>query len=340
MTDLQRFRNGGGWVETVMDGDSRTLTAVGRWVIATAQALGADLDTVKPEPGPRLRLDLGRLEAVDTVGALLLLRFQARLGAAGSPLKSREPARHAALIEAVRTADRRCDHTLKDTRHPLVAMVERTGVAALQAGREALDLLNFLGMMVSAMARTVASPRRLRGIALVHHIEQTGLNALPIVGLLSFLIGVVLAYQGADQLRQFGAELFVVNLLGISILREIGILMTSIIIAGRSGSAFTAQIGTMKVNQEVDALRTLGLDPTELLVLPRALALMITLPLLAFLRRYCGPPRRGGYVLFCAGYQLRSVRSAASWRDQAVHAYGGTVQGTGLRLRYSLGRLP
>ena len=96
----------------------------------------------------------------------------------------------------MRTADRRCDHTLKDTRHPVVAMVERTGAAALQAGREALDLLNFLGMMVSAMARTAASPRRLRGIALVHHIEQTGLNALPIVGLLSFLIGVVLAYQG------------------------------------------------------------------------------------------------------------------------------------------------
>jgi len=161
-------------------------------------------------------------------------------------------------------------------------MVERTGAAALQAGREARDLLNFLGMMVTALARTVASPRRLRGTALVHHMEQTGLNALPIVGLLSFLIGVVLAYQGADQLRQFGAQLFVVNLLGISILREIGILMTSIIIAGRSGSAFTAQIGTMKVNLEVDAMRTLGLDPIELLVLPRALALMITLPLLAF----------------------------------------------------------
>jgi phospholipid/cholesterol/gamma-HCH transport system permease protein len=114
------------------------------------------------------------------------------------------------------------------------------------------------------------------------HIEQTGLNALPILGLLTFLIGVVLSFQGADQLRRFGADVFVVNLLGISILREIGVLMTAIIVAGRSGSAFTAQIGTMKVNQEVDALRTLGLDPLELLVVPRVLALMITLPLLAF----------------------------------------------------------
>ena len=116
-------------------------------------------------------------------------------------------------------------------------------------------------------------------------MEQTGLNAMPIVGLLSFLIGVVLAYQGADQLRRFGAEIFTVNLLGISILRELGVLMTAIIVAGRSGSAFTAQIGTMKVNEEIDALRTLGLDPVEVLVLPRVLALMITLPLLTVLRQ-------------------------------------------------------
>jgi phospholipid/cholesterol/gamma-HCH transport system permease protein len=287
MVDLRavdlRVNGGGGWVEPVTEGEGLVLAAVGRWVIATAEGLAADLESVKAERGRPLRLDLGRLEAVDTVGALLLLRFQARLNAIGATveLTGARPA-HAALIEAVRRADRRCDHTVKDTRHPIVAMVERTGAAAFQVGREARDLLNFLGMMVAALARTVAKPRRLRGTALVHHMEQTGLNALPIVGLLSFLIGVVLAYQGADQLRQFGAQLFVVNLLGISILREIGILMTSIIIAGRSGSAFTAQIGTMKVNLEVDAMRTLGLDPVELLVLPRALALMITLPLLAF----------------------------------------------------------
>lgn len=188
-----------GWIEAVEAGDrgGPALAAVGRWVIATARELSADLETVRLEQGRAMRLDLGRLEAVDTVGALLLLRFQAKLNAAGSPLEltGASPA-HAALIEAVRRADRRCDHTVKDTRHPIVAMVRRTGAATFQAGREALDLLNFLGMMVTALARTVASPRRLRGIALVHHIEQTGLNALPIVGLLSFLIGVVLAYQG------------------------------------------------------------------------------------------------------------------------------------------------
>jgi conserved hypothetical integral membrane protein len=166
--------------------------------------------------------------------------------------------------------------------HPIYDMLERTGRTAVQAFREGLDLLSFLGLITITFGRLILNPRRLRVRAVLFHIEQTGLNALPILGLLSFLIGVVLAFQGADQLRRFGAELFVVNLLGISILREIGILMTAIIVAGRSGSAFTAQIGTMKVNQEVDAISTLGLDVVELLVVPRALALMITLPLLAF----------------------------------------------------------
>jgi phospholipid/cholesterol/gamma-HCH transport system permease protein len=128
----------------------------------------------------------------------------------------------------------------------------------------------------------VVRPSRLRLTALTHHLEQTCVNALPIVGLISFLIGIVMAYQGADQLRRFGAEIFTIDLLAISALREIGILLTAVVVAGRSGSAFTAEIGMMRVNEEVDALRTMGLDPLEVLVLPRLLALMIALPLLTF----------------------------------------------------------
>ena len=119
-------------------------------------------------------------------------------------------------------------------------------------------------------------------------MEQTGVNAMPIVGLLSFLIGVVIAYQGADQLRRFGAEIYTVNLLGIAILRELGVLLTAIIIAGRSGSAFTAQIGTMQVNEEIDALRTIGLDPVEVLVAPRLFGLMLTLPMLTLYANLMG----------------------------------------------------
>ena len=115
-----------------------------------------------------------------------------------------------------------------------------------------------------------------------HQVEETGINALPIVGLLAFLIGVVLAYQGADQLKRFGAEIFTINLLGVGVLREIGGLITAIIVAGRSGSAFTAQIGTMRVNEEIDAMQTIGLNTVDMLVLPRIIGLVIALPLLTF----------------------------------------------------------
>ncbi|MPZ11621.1 MAG: MlaE family lipid ABC transporter permease subunit, partial [Kiloniellaceae bacterium] len=149
-------------------------------------------------------------------------------------------------------------------------------------GREAVDLLSFLGLTVTVFVRTLLHPWRIRLVPLIAHMEQTGLNALPIVGLISFLVGIVLAYQGADQLARFGAQIFTVNLVAVGVLREMGILLTAIIVAGRSGSAFTAQIGTMKVNEEVDAMRTLGLDPMEVLVIPRVFALVLVLPLLTF----------------------------------------------------------
>jgi phospholipid/cholesterol/gamma-HCH transport system permease protein len=124
--------------------------------------------------------------------------------------------------------------------------------------------------------------------AVVYHMEQAGLNAIPIVALISFLIGVVLAYQGAIQLTRFSAEVFVVDLVAVSVLRELGVLLTAIIVAGRSGSAFTAQIGSMRINEEVDAMRTLGLDPMQVLVVPRLIALVVTLPLLAFMADIMG----------------------------------------------------
>ena len=144
------------------------------------------------------------------------------------------------------------------------------------------DFLGFFGLVVETLLRTLLQPRRLRLTALVHHMQAVGFNALPIVGLISFLIGVVLAYQGSTQLRLYGAQVFIVNLVAVSVLRELGILLTSIVVAGRSGSAFAAQIGSMKLREEIDAMRTLGIDPVEALVLPRMLALLLTLPLLGF----------------------------------------------------------
>ena len=144
-------------------------------------------------------------------------------------------------------------------------------------------MLGYLGRFTIELMEAIFQPRgNLRVAALFTQVEEIGINALPIVGLLAFLIGIVMAYQGADQLRRFGAEIFTINLLGVGILRELGGLVTAIIIAGRSGSAFTAQIGTMKVNEEIDALQTIGINTFDVLVLPRVLGLIIALPFLTF----------------------------------------------------------
>jgi phospholipid/cholesterol/gamma-HCH transport system permease protein len=165
---------------------------------------------------------------------------------------------------------------------PLRALIERVGAGTFEALQEGRRLVSFFGLTTITLLRGLLQPHRLRLIAFLSHIERIGLDAMPIVGLLSFLIGVVVAYVGASQLRVFGAEIYTVNMIGIIVLRELGVLMTSIMVAGRSGSAFTAEIGTMKVNQEVDAMKTLGMDPMEVLVLPRLLAMMVALPLLSF----------------------------------------------------------
>ncbi|HYH17558.1 MAG TPA: ABC transporter permease [Azospirillum sp.] len=272
------------WMQASRDGDGAWLvTAGGRWDLEGAGGLSGDVDRVRPDArGAAVRIDLGCLDTLDTVGALLLARLAERLKGEGHTVEV-APIRpeHAPLFEAVRAAAI-TPPVHHDRPHPILDMLERAGRTTVEALREGVDLLSFLGLMTITFGRILARPSRLRLTSVLFHIEQTGLNALPILGLLSFLIGVVMAFQGADQLRRFGADIYVVNLLGISILRELGILMTAIIVAGRSGSAFTAQIGTMKVNQEVDAISTLGLDPVELLVVPRALALIISLPLLAF----------------------------------------------------------
>ncbi len=268
-------------METAWQGDQWVLAAGGRWDLSAVARLESNVHRTGPDRrGATVCLDLSGLTALDTAGALLIDGLADRLRAEGHTVAvvgAREDL--CALLRDVRRAAH-VECPGGPPHKPVRDMVYRVGETTVHALRDGAELLAFLGMVTVTMLRVARSPGRLRLTSFAFHLEQVGLNALPIVGLLSFLIGVVLAYQGADQLRQFGAEIFVVNLLGISILREIGILMTSIIVAGRSGSAFTAQIGTMKVNQEVDAMRTLGLDPVEVLVLPRVLALMVALPLL------------------------------------------------------------
>lgn len=268
--------------ETERAGGTFVLTAHGRWEIEAVARFDGALRALDPGPCRKARLDLAKVESLDSTGAWAVHRTREALRARGLTVEilgANEA--HDALIERIADA-----HPGKEAPPAppgsLRQLVERVGASTVAIAVEIRNLVDFLGLIVIAIGRSILRPKRIRMTSVVANMERSGLNALPIVGLLSFLIGVVLAYQGVDQLTRFGAEIFSINLLAVSMLREIGVLMTAILIAGRSGSAFTAQIGTMKVNQEIDAMSTLGLDPIEVLVLPRILALVITLPLLAF----------------------------------------------------------
>lgn len=255
----------------------------GAWITETVAAREKDMAALGTSHDIRTSqqvvLDLSEVEALDTAGAWIVQRTANRLRERGFQVEI-------AGVEGAREDLMKVVSEAHEPERPAAAtggvagLVERLGEGTVAFGRDARDLLSFLGLCIVATGRALIHPKRLRIVSLVNQIDQTGFRALPIVGLLAFLIGVVVSYQGAGQLARFGAQIFTVNLLGVSVLREMGILITAIIVAGRSGSAFTAQIGTMKVNQEVDAMRTIGLDPVEILVLPRILALVLVLPLL------------------------------------------------------------
>jgi len=268
-----------GWIKLVQGPDGAELRAGGAWIVEHAAALDRLIaETAKAAP-PKA-LDLAEVTLLDSAGAWLLARATSQ-GEAGAVPWLNLAAEFQPLAERVLAAGPKVTPERPRPR-TFVDWVADVGEGAEEVFSETLDLVAFFGEFVLALGRVILRPRRFRWKPLLVHIEQTGINALPIVGLISFLVGVVLAYQGADQLRRFGAQIFTVNMVGVSVLREMGILLTAIVVAGRSGSAFTAQIGTMQVSEEVDALRTMGLDPMEVLAIPRVAALVISLPLLTF----------------------------------------------------------
>lgn len=235
-----------------------------------------------------VRIDLSGLTAMDTGGAWMVTHLQERLAGAGADVALVGATdERMALIHTVSAATPDEDVQEAASVHAW-AWLEDWGKALVAGWQNALSLVSFLGETLVALARELTQPHKLRWASLVTHMQDTGFNAVPIVALMGFLIGVVLAFQGATQLQQFGAEVFVVELIAISVLRELGILLTAIIVAGRSGSAFTASVGSMKVQQEIDAMQTLGLDPVRVLVVPRVLALLIMLPLLGFVANVFG----------------------------------------------------
>ena len=257
------------------------LVLEGDFLIGTIESINLQQDVAA-------KINLSRVGQLDTAGAWAVVTLERRAQAAGlTPEIIGATDLQSDLISTVRR--NMPDTDVQPLPPPTIAdRLEQIGRRTVSALQRTLEMVGFLGRVVATIIGLFLRPQRVRWTAIAHHMQQVGLNAVPIVSLMAFLIGVVLAFQGAAQLRQFGAEVFVVDLIAISILRELGILLTAIIVAGRSGSAFTAAIGSMKMREEIDAMRTLGLDPIEVLVAPRVIALILMLPVLGVIANFAG----------------------------------------------------
>ena len=261
------------------------LRAQGSWTAVNARAIddGIAPGIADAEPGSTLRLDMSEVDEFDTYGAVLLARLQALARARGLELQVEQLAPHfQGLVKAVARAASPETTATNVLQWPaaLVAQLFNSAAAARQSGA---DLLNMLGATTLALGRAIATPSSFRLTSTVHHLDRVAWQAVPIILLITFLIGGIIAQQGFFHFRKFGADQYVVDMVGILVLREIGVLIVAIMVAGRSGSSYTAELGSMKMREEIDALRTMGVDPVSVLVLPRILALIIALPLLTFI---------------------------------------------------------
>ena len=250
--------------------DDHVYAPSGALTIARVGSAQRDIDAT-PDP---LTIDLSNVERIDTVGAWLVHRTVRDRGANVVGASSEVDK----LLDQVAEADRPNEIVPPKK----IGAVGELGVWAIQFSRTFVGLLGFFGATLMGFASVISRPKRFRFNAVVQQFDVVGVRALGIIGLMSFLIGIVVGQQGAVQLQQFGAEVYTINLIGRITVRELGPLMTAIMVAGRSGSAFAAQIGTMKITEEVDAMRTIGVSPIEALVVPRVFAAIVTMPLLAF----------------------------------------------------------
>jgi phospholipid/cholesterol/gamma-HCH transport system permease protein len=268
-------------------GETLRIAFAGPLLTAGLRAPAETLGRVSAAGARAAQFDLTDLTAIDTGGAWLIVTIMDRLRAEGAePALTGASADQITLIETVAKA--MPEPPAPPRPRTIADRLAGIGQGTIGAVQTVGDALGFFGLVLSRIVRTMRHPGRLRFTSLVHHCQEAGVAAVPIVALMGFMIGIVLAFQGAVQLRTFGAEVFVVDLIAVSVLRELGILLTAIIVAGRSGSAYTASIGSMKVREEIDAMRTLGLDPIEVLAMPRVLALLFMLPILGLIANFAG----------------------------------------------------
>ena len=295
----------------------------GTWTVFSIRGLRHKADRAQQAKGghaPRV-IDASGVKRLDTAGVLEILHFAG--GGKDAEIKTSD-SKQAAIFEAVQANM----SPPPPARHPnwIVHWLDEMGHGVVHLYQQALSLFAFSGEAFVIFLEACVQPRRFRFNSVVRQMYEVWIKALVIVGVLCFLIGVVTAYQGVQQLKQFGAETFTVEAVGIGMFRELGVLLTAIIVAGRSGSAFTAQIGTMQVNQEIDAMRTMGLNPIEWLVLPRMIALVLSMPLLAFWGDMTG--LLGGAVACTVYLDFTFVQFFARLRDTVGvwHFYTGMIK--------------
>ncbi len=272
-------------LEGTAQGERLKLAAAGAWTASNARELEALIDGEVRRRGrlKRVDIDMGRVERLDTFGAWLLERLVRAFSKRGCETKiTGLKDDYRALIDEL--------HGVKPEKAPphagnqaLAYAVASIGENIVSVGRSFAQIVNMLGALVIALLRVLVHPRGFRFTSLVHQLDNVGWRAVPIILLITFLIGAIIAQQGIFHFRKFGADVYVVDMVGILVLRELGVLIVAIMVAGRSGSAYTAELGAMKMREEIDALRTMGFDPIEVLVLPRIVALIIGVPILTFL---------------------------------------------------------
>lgn len=274
-------------LESSRSGSRLALSATGAWTAHHAEALEpliASFAAAPSQDGVReVAIDMTQVEALDTYGAWLLERLSRQYAGAGRDVHLTGIAeRYRGLIDEIHEVNRRrAASEPKENR--LLAAIEHLGRASTNLGNDLLTLLDMLGALFRAFLRVLANPRRLRLTSLVHHLDRVGWQAVPIIVAFTFLIGAIIYQQSTFYFRKFGAGDYAINFAGILVLRELGVLLVSIMVAGRSGSSYTAELGTMKMREEIDALHTMGLDPVEVLILPRVLALIIAVPVLTLI---------------------------------------------------------
>lgn len=326
-------RKGAKGIDVSRSGERVSFELSGRWTIDEKRPLPEDVFGKDELPPGGVRVDCERVDAWDSRLLVFLLEGRSRCRREERPFEAVNlPAGLERLLEEA-----------PDETTPVEEERDRRGVRERvtdflsRVGEEAVENMAFTGETVTGFFRAARNPRHFRWGDAFEAMQQTGAKALPIVGLISFLVGMILAYQGAVQLRRFGADIFVADLVGLAIVREMGPMMAAVVLAGRTGAAFAAQIGAMKVNEEVDALETLGLSPVDFLVLPRMLALVLMMPLLAVYADFLGII--GGLVVGMLAMEMTPVSYLSRTMEAILmmDVYSGLIKSVafGVLIAYS-----